>query len=122
MRLGTRWFLAAGFVASAALVASGCSGGCPFHRLFMQGYDAIAGTGGEATAGAPGGDPNAPKAQTTCPIMGGRISKRLYVDYEGKRIYMCCPGCRSAIRKDPAKYIQQLEAKGVVLDRVPVAQ
>ena len=121
MRRGAKVWLAVGLLVSAALVASGCGGGCPFHKLFMQGYAAIAGSGGEAAAAVPSGGPETPKAQTTCPVMGGRISKRLYVDCEGKRIYMCCPGCRSAIRRDPAKYVQLLEAKGVTLERVPVA-
>ena len=54
--------------------------------------------------------------QTTCPVMGGAINKDLYVDYDGKRIYACCAGCIGAIKKDPAKYVRQLEAKGITLD------
>ena len=115
MRFGTRWFLAAGFVACAALVASGC-GGCPVCNFFKRTYQSITGCGPAAT------EPAKPGAQTTCPVLGGRINKRLYVDYEGKRIYVCCAGCIAKIRSDPAKYVQQLEAKGVVLDRVPVTQ
>ena len=62
------------------------------------------------------------KAQTNCPVMPGNpINKALFVDVEGKRIYVCCSGCVGAIKKDPKKYIQQLEASGVVLEKTPVA-
>ncbi len=57
------------------------------------------------------------KAQTTCPVMKGNpINKELFVDVEGKRIYICCKGCDATIKKDPKKYIAQLEAEGVVLE------
>lgn len=54
--------------------------------------------------------------QTTCPVMGGKIDKSLYVDHDGKRIYVCCSGCIGAIKADPQKYIKQLEDAGIVLD------
>jgi YHS domain-containing protein len=57
------------------------------------------------------------KAQTTCPVMGGAIDKSKFVDYEGKRIYVCCGGCIASIKKDPAKYVKQLEAQGITLDK-----
>ena len=59
------------------------------------------------------------KPQTICPIMGGKINKKLYVDHAGKRIYVCCPGCLGKVKKDPAKIIKQLEAQGITLDKVP---
>jgi len=60
------------------------------------------------------------KAQTTCPITGEPINKDLHVDANGKRIYVCCPGCVAAVRRQPQKYIDQLEAKGVTLSEAPV--
>ncbi len=54
--------------------------------------------------------------QTVCPVMGGEINKDLYVDHDGKRIYVCCQGCIEQVRKDPEKYIQKLEADGVTLE------
>jgi len=57
------------------------------------------------------------KAQTTCPVMGGEVDKTKFVDYDGKRIYVCCGGCIAKIKKDPAKYVKQLEAEGVTLDK-----
>ena len=57
--------------------------------------------------------------QTTCPVMGGAIDRSLYVDHAGKRIYACCSGCLSPIKENPEKYIQELEAKGITLDKAP---
>jgi len=70
---------------------------------------------GSGVAGAAEGQ--AIKKQTTCPVMGGAVNANLYVDAEGKRIYVCCAGCLSAIKKDPAKYIAKLEKEGVTLDK-----
>ena len=50
--------------------------------------------------------------QKSCPVMGGKINKALYVDYEGQRIYVCCAGCIPKIKNDPAKYIKVLTDKG----------
>jgi YHS domain-containing protein len=62
------------------------------------------------------------KAQTKCPVMGGAVDKALFVDYDGKRIYVCCDGCIAKIKKDPAKYVKQLEAEGVTLDKAAAAK
>ncbi|MBT3377320.1 MAG: hypothetical protein HN742_04780 [Lentisphaerae bacterium] len=59
------------------------------------------------------------KPQTTCPVMGGKINKKLYADVNGKRIYVCCAGCIAPIKKAPEAFIKKLEAKGVVLDKTP---
>jgi hypothetical protein len=59
------------------------------------------------------------KPQTLCPVMGNAINKTLYVDSDGKRIYVCCAGCISTIKKDPAKYIKKLEDQGITLEKTP---
>ena len=56
--------------------------------------------------------------QTTCPVMGGKINKDLYVDHDGKRVYVCCKGCIAAVKKEPQKYIKKLEADGVTVAKV----
>ncbi len=61
-------------------------------------------------------------SQTTCPIMGGEVNKELFVDVEGKRIYVCCPYCIGEIEKDPVKYIKALEDAGQVLEDAPDAK
>ncbi len=57
------------------------------------------------------------RPQTKCPVMGGPINKSLYVDAQGKRIYVCCKGCLEALKKEPGKYIKVMEAEGIVLDK-----
>lgn len=57
-----------------------------------------------------------PQKQTVCPVRGEPINKSLYVDHDGKRIYVCCGMCLPKVKKDPAKYIQQLEQQGITLD------
>ena len=60
------------------------------------------------------------KPQTTCPVMGGEItSKDYYADYEGKRVYFCCPACKPMFEKDPQKYMKKLEEMGQTPEAVP---
>lgn len=63
------------------------------------------------------------KKQTICPVIWGNpINKNIYVDYKGKRIYMCCKGCPKIFNKDPEKYIKKLEAEGYILKDVPASK
>ncbi len=55
--------------------------------------------------------------QTNCPVMGGPINKQHYSDYQGKRVYFCCPACIPEFKKDPAKYIKKLEDQGIELEK-----
>ena len=59
------------------------------------------------------------KLQTTCPVMGGAVNTNIFVDADGKRIYLCCNGCIDAVKKEPSKYIKKLEAEGITLDKTP---
>jgi hypothetical protein len=60
--------------------------------------------------------------QTTCPLMKGRaVDRKLFVDYEGKRFYVCCRICLKAAQRNPAKYVKELEAAGIALEKTPVA-
>ncbi len=60
--------------------------------------------------------------QTNCPVMGGKIDKKVYMDYQGRRVYFCCSGCVQAFKKEPDKYIKKMEDEGVVLEKTPAAQ
>jgi hypothetical protein len=51
-------------------------------------------------------------AQTTCPIQGGPINKKLFVDYNGKRIYVCCEGCLAQVKSNPDAAIKKLSEAG----------
>jgi len=47
--------------------------------------------------------------QTTCPVMEGNpINKKYFVEYKGKKVYFCCPGCEEKFLADPEKYIAKL--------------
>ena len=55
---------------------------------------------------------NAPTAvvieQTICPVMGGAINKEIFTEYQGKKVYFCCPECKGTFEKEPEKYILKL--------------
>jgi len=46
--------------------------------------------------------------QTTCPVMGMPINKEIFTEYQGKKVYFCCPECKPKFEKDPQKYIAKL--------------
>lgn len=46
--------------------------------------------------------------QTACPIMGGAIDKKVFVEYKGKKVYFCCPGCEDKFEEEPAKFVAKL--------------
>ena len=50
--------------------------------------------------------------QTTCPVMGGKITYRLFSDVAEKRVFFCCPGCKQIFEKDPEKYFQKMKELG----------
>jgi len=60
--------------------------------------------------------------QTKCPVLGSPVSKKVYTDYNGKRIYFCCPPCIQDFKKNPEKYMKQFEKEGVVLEDAPQAR
>ena len=63
-----------------------------------------------------------PRPQTVCPVLGGNIDKKVFIDYQGKRIYFCCPGCPAEFSKDPEKYLKKIEAQGITLEKCPEAK
>ena len=60
--------------------------------------------------------------QVNCPVMGAPINKAVYTDYEGKRIYFCCPACIGAFEKSPEKFMEKFEKEGIVLEDAPAAK
>jgi YHS domain-containing protein len=59
------------------------------------------------------------KKHETCPVMGGKIDRKVFADYQGKRVYFCCAGCPEEFRKDPEKYLKVLRDQGVEPEAVP---
>lgn len=58
------------------------------------------------------------KPQTTCPVTGEAINKSIFVDYKGKRIYLCCNSCIDPVKKDPEMYIKKLEKMGQSVETI----
>lgn len=46
--------------------------------------------------------------QTMCPVMGGEIDENIFVEYQGKKIYFCCPPCKEKFNADPEQYLSKL--------------
>jgi YHS domain-containing protein len=47
--------------------------------------------------------------QTTCPVMDGNpIDKNVFVEYQGKKVYFCCPECKAKFQENPEKYLDKL--------------
>jgi len=46
--------------------------------------------------------------QTLCPVMEAPINKELYIEYQGKKVYFCCPGCKEKFMQNPEQYIAKL--------------
>jgi len=46
--------------------------------------------------------------QTTCPVMGGAINKALFTEYQGKKVYFCCDGCKEKFEANPEQYVAKL--------------
>lgn len=54
--------------------------------------------------------------QTKCPVMGGPINPKAFVELaDGRKIYFCCKGCDKKLAANPAKYLPRLEAQGIHL-------
>ncbi len=64
---------------------------------------AVAGVGFAADPPAPG------QVQAVCPVMGGKTNPNLYADYQGQRLYFCCPACLEFFQKDPEKYLKKMK-------------
>ncbi len=60
-----------------------------------------------------------PKPQTLCPVLGGNVDQKVFVDYQGKRIYFCCKGCDAEFRKDPEKFMKKIQEQGITLEKCP---
>lgn len=66
---------------------------------------------GQAQTTAPASLPA--DANTTCPVMPEEmVDPELYVDHNGRRIYLCCTMCRRNFAKNPEKYLHLLNPGG----------
>jgi len=52
------------------------------------------------------------EAQKICPVSDhalGSMDAPVAVEVEGKKIWICCEGCRESLEKDPAKFMAKIE-------------
>jgi YHS domain-containing protein len=48
-----------------------------------------------------------------CPVMGTKFKVKkdsLYAEIDGRKVYVCCPGCIDPLKKDPGKYLKKKES------------
>jgi YHS domain-containing protein len=62
----------------------------------------------EPAPGAETKDVSAKIEQTTCPVMGGAINENIFTEYQGKKVYFCCPPCAEKFKANPQEYIAKL--------------
>jgi len=62
------------------------------------------------------------KPQELCPVMGFAVNKEVFVDYEGKRVYFCCPSCIEKFNADPASHLKKMEEQGFTPVKTPNPQ
>lgn len=59
-------------------------------------------------------------ANTMCPVMTDQPAKAdRFVDYEGKRIYLCCDKCMRKFKADPTKYLGNIAGNPGTMATLP---
>jgi len=53
-----------------------------------------------------------------CPVMGGPVSGKYFVTYQGKRYGLCCSACKKIFLAEPEKYVAGLTQKEIAYESV----
>lgn len=61
-----------------------------------------------------------PKVQTTCPISGKPVDKKVFTEYNGKKVYFCCEDCISRFNEAPDKHKKALANSYTYQTKCPV--
>ena len=101
------YFLA--ITAALILIFAGCGDSEPDYQPDVTIGNASPDSGRTAEKPANAGESDEIPSQALCPVMGGKINKAIFTDYNGKRVYFCCPPCVKAFESDPEKYMKALE-------------
>lgn len=56
------------------------------------------------------------KKQATCPVSGKDINTDSYIDVNGKRVFVCCDGCKAKVKSEPVKYFKKVAEMGEYLE------
>jgi YHS domain-containing protein len=108
MKIGTM-LVVTGILLVGLIMINGCKKGEPAASETsteqMQGHE-----GHEHAAMMEGSDKAVAAAieQKICPVMGNPINKDIFIEYKGKKVYFCCPGCEEKFKAEPEKYIAKL--------------
>lgn len=87
--------------------------------LQIQGKPSMMAGTPPADGGAGSGAEEARRLQILCPIMNRPIDRKLYHDYEGQRIYVCCPGCLDEVRARAGEIVAEQTGRGIEFEKVP---
>ncbi len=107
----TGLLLVAGFVFVGLMMLNGCKKDEPGPAATdtsHEGHDHAAGEHSEMAMATDTSMEIAGTEQTMCPVMGKPIDKQYFVEYEGKKVYFCCPACDAKFKADPEKYLAKL--------------
>ncbi len=61
-----------------------------------------------------------PKVQVTCPVTKEPVDKKVFVETNGEKVYLCCKGCAKKYKSDPAKYAGALANSYTFQTKCPV--
>ena len=53
-----------------------------------------------ATSDIINSDTSSQPSNDICPVMGGAINEKLFVEKDGKKVYVCCQSCLEVVKKD----------------------
>jgi len=56
--------------------------------------------------------------QKVCPIRKEAIDPEVSVDYQGQRIYFCCPGCDKKFLENPDAYFAEMKERGEIAENI----
>lgn len=87
--------------------------------LQIQGMPSMMAGTTTADGGAQAEGEGTRRLQTLCPIMNLPIDRKLYHDFEGQRIYVCCPGCLDEVRARAGEIVAEQAGRGIEFEKVP---
>lgn len=56
--------------------------------------------------------------QKVCPIRKEAIDPEVFIEYQGQKIYFCCPGCDKKFLNDSSLYFGEMKERGEVAESI----
>ncbi|MFH0980378.1 MAG: hypothetical protein V2A79_02425 [Planctomycetota bacterium] len=63
-----------------------------------------------------------PKVQVACPLTGKPVDSKMFTEKDGKKVFFCCPNCKSKYEAEPAKYAGALAGSYTYQTKCPVTE